>query len=136
MTDDPEQKWRKNLVKDLRAVHAIPVENPVKPGTPDVNFSDGWLELKVIEHWPAREDTVVHFDKLTQQQRIFARMRWQAGGSTWIFAKIGTDFLLFRGCDANLLGTLTKEGLMGVTVRCWQKRVNVKELISIITARP
>lgn len=135
MTDQPEQKWRKTLVKDLRKIHAIPVENPVRPGTPDVNFCEGWLELKVLDAWPALDDTVVKFEKLTPQQKVFAKMRWRAGGNMWIFVKVKTDFLLFRGCDADLLGTLTKQGLIGVTVRYWQKRVNVSELISIITAR-
>lgn len=135
MTDDPEQKWRKSLVKDLRRLDAIPCENVAKPGTQDVNYNHGWIELKVLPDWPARSDTVVRIDKLTPQQRVRNRLRWEAGGAAWIFIKIGSDHILFRGCDAKVLGTLTKAEMIGLSVRYWKGRVNVRELETILLSR-
>jgi hypothetical protein len=53
------------------------VENRVEKGTPDVcwaargGHAAGWLELKSLPRWPAREATVIRLPKLTQEQ-----VRW------------------------------------------------------------
>jgi hypothetical protein len=67
--------------------HFERVENRVNEGTPDVNYcfhgarGEGWLELKDIESWPARPDTIVHIEHVTEVQRAWWRARRAAGGA-------------------------------------------------------
>ena len=53
---------RGRLTKALRSLHAVAVENPVHPGTPDINYSEGWIEAKWLRAWPRKPETVVTVD--------------------------------------------------------------------------
>lgn len=100
--------WRENVRPALQRAGLDPlrVENKVASGTPDVNYMDGWLELKCVDRWPARGGALAlpHF---TKEQRIFLRTRWQRGGNAWLLLKVvkTRDWLLFDGATAaELLG--------------------------------
>lgn len=94
--------WRK-LRSVLRAAKLDPVrvENPIHPGTPDVNLATGhWLELKTILCWPARERGFVRIPHYTPQQRVWLYRRWKyAPGSTLLLLEVRVDrqWLLFDG---------------------------------------
>ena len=88
---------RRNVVKWLKDLDAYPVENPAYPGTPDVNFLNGWLELKHLPNWPVRANTPVQLGHFTPRQRIWLRKRWRAGGGAWLLLQVGSDWLLFDG---------------------------------------
>ena len=75
-----EQNQRKVIIKALNRAgrDATSVENPACPGTPDVQFIGGWIELKFREEWPKREDTTVRIEHFTPQQRVWLLRRWMA----------------------------------------------------------
>jgi len=75
-----EQNQRQVLVKAMnkRGLDACSVENPAFPGTPDVQFLDGWLELKFKEKWPTRPDTTVQIKHFSPQQRVWLLRRFMA----------------------------------------------------------
>lgn len=79
----------------------VRVENPIHPGTPDVNLCDGkWIELKCIEEWPVRATTNVRIGHYTPQQRVWLYRRWRfAPGTTFLLLEIIADqqWLLFDG---------------------------------------
>ena len=79
----------------------VRVENPIHPGTPDVNIADGrWIELKCIPTWPVRASTVVRIAHYTPQQRVWLYRRWKAApGSTLLLLEVRADrqWLLFDG---------------------------------------
>lgn len=79
----------------------VRVENPIHPGTPDVNLCDGmWIELKSIEAWPARETSNVAIRHFTPQQRVWLYRRWKyAPGSTRLLLEVRSvrEWLLFDG---------------------------------------
>lgn len=79
----------------------VRVENPIHPGTPDVNLCDGrWIELKCIPAWPVRATTKVRIAHFTPQQRMWLFRRWRfAPGSTFLLLEIIADrqWLLFDG---------------------------------------
>ena len=79
----------------------VRVENPVHPGTPDVNLCDGhWIELKCIARWPVRASTRVRIPHYTPQQRVWLYRRWKAApGSTLLLLEVRADrqWLLFDG---------------------------------------
>jgi len=79
----------------------VRVENPIHPGTPDVNLCDGrWIELKCITSWPARPTSTVPIRHYTPQQRVWLYRRWKcAPGSTFLLLEVCSvhQWLLFDG---------------------------------------
>lgn len=93
--------WRK-LRPFLVAAKLDPVrvENPIHPGTPDVNLRTGaWIELKAIAKWPARAATIVQIPHFTPQQRVWLLRRSLAGGQTYLLLEVvrTREWLLFDG---------------------------------------
>lgn len=90
----------------------VRVENPIHPGTPDVNLADGrWLELKCLLNWPVRATSPVRIPHFTPQQRVWLYRRWRyAPGSTLLLLEIrtGGQWLLFDGdVAAKIVGKST-----------------------------
>lgn len=110
------------MVKWLKPLGAVSVENAVGPGTPDVAYVGGWLELKSAEGWPARPDTPLRLPHYTPQQRVW-HVRWsRAGGSVHVLLKVAQDWLLIEGAVAAVeLGDRTREELLGLAVRAWER---------------
>lgn len=79
----------------------VRVENPIHPGTPDVNLCDGrWIELKRIPAWPKRATTKVRIAHYTPQQRVWLYRRWKSSpGSTLLLLEVhaSKQWLLFDG---------------------------------------
>lgn len=122
---------RKRVVELLRPFHAISVENGMThPGTPDVNCSLGWVELKATEHWPAREDTVVKLDHdFTPQQRIWHLKRRKAHGVSLVIITVAGDWLVFDGAvAAEHLGKVTKTRLYELAIAAWPQIPTTEEL--------
>lgn len=93
--------WRK-LRPVLMAAKLDPVrvENPIHPGTPDVNLVGRWIELKCIPGWPVRDTTVVRIPHYTPQQRVWLYRRWlYAPGSTLLVLEVRSErqWLVFDG---------------------------------------
>lgn len=105
-------QWRK-LRPILIAARLDPVrvENPIHPGTPDVNFCDGWIELKTIETWPAA-DRILPLRHFTAQQRVWLYRRWKyAPGTTHLLLEVraAKQWLLFDGdIAAKVVGRATE----------------------------
>lgn len=95
-----EQNMRGRVVRALRPLHGIAVENPALPGTPDVNYVEGWIELKWLREWPINEETIVRFEHFTPQQRVWHIKRRMAGGVSWVLVQCKKEWLLFDGAVA------------------------------------
>lgn len=85
----------------LKKFDPVRIENVVGSGTPDVNYNDGWIELKYLDAWPVRDNTPVRIDHFTPQQKAWLVRRESTGGKAWLLLKVGkTDWLLFTGMTA------------------------------------
>ncbi len=90
---------RNKVVQLLKRLDAVAVENPAYPGTPDVNYIGGWIELKYMRVW-THGAGVVKIHHFTPQQRAWLHRRWRKGGAVWLLLKVGTQWLLFDGATA------------------------------------
>ena len=129
-----EQGQRRRVLRALKPLHAVPVENPAKPGTPDVNYIEGWIELKWLRRWPAREETIVRLEHFTVQQRRFLRDRWQRGGRCWLLLQVGREWLLFTGQDAHdYVGQMSRGGLYRCARVRWESGLIDEDLRKCLT---
>lgn len=124
---------RTRVVKALRPLHALAVENPVCPGTPDVNYVEGWLELKSLAAWPDDPITPLSVGHFTPQQRLWLRKREIAGGRIHMLLKVADDWLLISGAAAaTYVGKANREFLVSVSDKVWEGGLNEKELLSCL----
>lgn len=110
---------RRRVIKALSELDAVPVENPACPGTPDINYIGGWLELKYVKRWPSRGGNlrIKHF---TPQQRIWLRRRCMKGGVVHLLLQVGRTWVLFGGEVASIaIGEGSKEELLNIAEHVW-----------------
>lgn len=124
-----EVDLRRRVVRGLRDLDAVSVENHVFPGTPDVNYIEGWLELKWLRRWPVRPDTPVRLEHFTQEQRVWLRRRVNRGGQVHLLLQVGREYLLLDGLRASvLLGEATREQLVDAAAGHWTNGIDWREL--------
>ena len=114
----------------LRKLDPVRIESPrTGSGTPDVNYTHGWIELKYMPKWPPRGGPlrVRHF---TKEQRAWHLRRRRAGGRSFVLLKVGaTEWLLFDGAVAAvLLGGAERERLYEVCVCRWTRLPKREEM--------
>ncbi len=114
---------RGRVVRALRELDAVAVENRVYPGTPDVNYVEGWVELKWLPRWPkGSEEAPVRVKHFTPQQRVWLKRRWRKGGNAYLLLQAGRDWLLFDGLTAALhLGKVSQPRLRELALAVWPK---------------
>ena len=129
-----ESNMRTNLVQGLKKLDAVAVENPARPGTPDVNFIGGWIECKWLRAWPKRPGTPVKLDHpLLPSQKVWIKRRNRRGGRAWVMLQCGREWFLFKGgvaCD--FLGTASRHDLYRQAYYVWRTGLDTDELIASI----
>ncbi len=115
-----EAQLRTAVIRMLLPLHAVAVENPALPGTPDVNYVEGWIELKCWGSWPKKSGTPLRIEHWTPKQRVFHVRRSRAGGETYVLIEIGTESILLEGgLAARILGTATRTTLYRQAIARW-----------------
>lgn len=128
-----ESAMRKHVCSALRKLDACAVENPIRPGTPDINFIGGWVELKWLPKWPVRGG-VVKCSHFTPQQRVWLRRRSKLGGNAWLLLRVESDWLLLEGrVAADLLGHNTRDCLTDAAAMVCNGALDKIELLRILT---
>jgi hypothetical protein len=113
-------------------------EDCATSGVPDVSFGmhdyarekviNGWIELKVLDDWPRRPDTVVKFRSLSKEQRMWMNGRGTAGGNVWILVRVQRHYMLFHYTALDFIGTTNREGLQKQATRTWVNKIDWKDL--------
>ena len=128
-----EQHMRQRVIQMLHPLDAISVENAVYPGTPDINFCDGWIELKQISKWPFNPNTNVLLRHFTPQQRVWLMRRWRAGGNVWMLLQCNREWLLLSGeTAADLVGRAPRNTLIQAAHKYWEFGVEGEDLIAYL----
>jgi hypothetical protein len=129
------QTWSDHVKPVLEAHRLDPkrVENAVALGMPDVNYIEGWIELKYVADWPKREETPLRLGHFTPQQRVWLYRRWVLGGKAFLLLRVAKEFLLFDGrtaCDA--VGLVSRASLYD---RCLRRAPTFNDpvLLSFLT---
>lgn len=124
MPRKPEQAFWDKVRPLLAGLHPVRIENSVAMGTPDVNCSLGWIELKVVQakDIPKKADTILSIDHYTEQQRVFQLKRNRAGGACWFLLLLGEMWLLFTSQKAVIdVGRHPVEGTKMCASRIWAR---------------
>ena len=124
-----EQGMRGRINKILKLQDAVSVENPAYPGTPDINYVEGWLELKWMKRWPKNCDkSPVLIEHFTPQQRAWLLRRWKRGGNAFLLLQVGREYLLFNGRIASeIVGRADRDTLRQNVVGHWMNGLNTEE---------
>lgn len=126
-----ESNFRRRVNKILMPLHAIAIENSIARGTPDVNYAEGWIELKFAKTWPKGDKTPLRLDHFTQEQRLWLRRRWNKGGKAHLFLQVNTDFLIFDGITAfeHVGKGANKSLLFDLAEVKWENGLNEQEFL-------
>lgn len=131
-----EKALADRVMKILKPLHGIRVENPCLPGTPDVNcVGDVWIELKQQDKWPVKPETPLKLDHdYTPQQRLFAEKRITRGGKVYLLLQVDRDYLLLRGFPeaAELIGEATQAELKAAAIFCVSSRELPDALLKLL----
>ena len=130
-----ESGQRSTVCKTLKSLDARAVENRVGPGTPDVNYAEGWIELKWMRRWPENcDESPVLLPHYTQQQRVWHKLRWRKGGHVYVLLQVAREWLLFDGdIAAEHVGRVNRQELITFARHYWPKGLNKTELIRCLT---
>ena len=125
-----ESSMRQRLVAALKPLDAVPIENRLKAGTPDVNYIGGWMELKWLRSWPVR-DGVISLPHYTNGQRLWLRRRGKRGGVAMLVLQVGKNWLFFDWEYSWYVGkTETRKDLEYHAVKWFPNGLKNKELVA------
>jgi hypothetical protein len=131
---------RQRIVKILKPLHAVSVENSCGSGTPDINYIGGWIECKCVNTWPKNPSAIVKIPHFTPQQRLWIKKRLQAGGVVQVILKVGRDWVLLPEYSdvANNLGrSWTKEDILKASNSWhWENKLEEKSFLSYFWTGP
>jgi hypothetical protein len=120
----------------LKGLDPVRVENRVEAGTPDVNYVEGWLELKWRRKQPKNPDKLFKLDhEFTTEQRTWAIRRQHAGGRTFVLVKISQEWILLYGhIAAQYLEKTSLNELRTKAIKIWYKNKLIdQELRELLT---
>jgi hypothetical protein len=121
---------RSRVTHALKPLDAMAVENSVQPGTPDVNYIGGWIELKSLDAWPKKDNTPVVIGHFNTFQRLWLHRRCKKGGKAWLVLRVGNEWLVLDGVRAAaMVGTATKAELIAASAYYWRKTPTDEELM-------
>jgi len=126
---------RRPVVDALRNLDAIAVENSAYPGTPDVAYIGGWIELKESDEWPKRPTTPLRLPHFTKHQRAWIRRHSHRGGTVFVLLKVGKkEWFLIDGVEAaDKLGVSTRAQIESIARLAFHNGLDSKELLRCLT---
>ena len=121
-------------------MHIIRVTERFAAGFPDCLYtykgSTGLVELKSLPSWPKRETTTTNFG-IRPEQSIWLRNWHKNNNNSWVFVKIGDDWLLFSSENiVELYQGVTKERAYQIAILQYYQDVNWKELRNKLSLCP
>lgn len=114
-------------------------EDSYSENIPDLSFGlcgvNGWIELKQIEKWPARKETLLKPSKYTSGQVNWLNKRNKKGGNCFVMVKVGNnDYFLFDASAARKIKNgMAGEELKDCCIAHWVGGVDPDELVGYLS---
>lgn len=135
-----ENALKKHLVKIMGTRwHVQSHEDRYSEGIPDLSFgvigANGWLELKQVNSWPMKAESLVKPKKFTPAQVNWLLRRGKKAGSCYVLVKVAQhDFFLFNFTEARALREgRTKEWYLASCLKHWPKTIDPAELAGLLS---
>ncbi len=148
MASKPEQLMWTHLAGKMQGYwNAQRHEDELSDSIPDVSFArkgvDGWLELKIIEHWPKRESCAVNLSRLRPGQVNWMEERGKAGnGHCWLLLAVGESagdatWVLIPHTSVRLVydRALTRQEILSLFPHCHSSSL-LQFMLSELTVKP
>jgi hypothetical protein len=124
---------RSEFNKLTKPLDPINVENMLGSGTPDVNMSTCWCELKYSRLWPKRSQTPLTLPHFTVEQKMWLRRREAAGQPCYLVLQAGgTEWFVFTAEQAQAVGTLCREDLIKTAYAYFPKKPTSEQLCAVL----
>jgi hypothetical protein len=123
------------ILKALKHLNAFRVENACLPGTPDINFTHGWIEAKYLPRWPSKGGVVAcrHF---RPEQKAWHLKHALAGGVSYVVIQIDRTVLALDGKVAVMkLGSTTESELRALALGVWENKLDPVTFVKVMTER-
>lgn len=118
-----EKSMSRTVMEALVPLHPVRIENYCSPGTPDIEYIQGWLELKEMPGWPIDPQWHLRIPHFTVEQRLFLTKRCYYGGQAHLLLKVGAEWLLIRGDTAGkVIGVSSADELRAASELVWRSR--------------
>jgi len=130
--------WRYLKKKIGREWDATRHEDSIGSGVPDVSFGyrekNGWIELKYLKKFPARESTTIRIPHLTKAQCNWLINRNVKGRNCWILIQIANEYFLFSASAIGYIWhhVLTANQFRKVATGHWIKSIDKDEFLRIL----
>ena len=120
--------------KALKGLDPVRIESRLEKGVPDVNYIEGWLELKWHRTQPKKQEVLFILKHWTMEQATWHTRRSFSGGKTFVLLKISQEWLLFTCSDAaQYLNKTSLNELRTKVVGRWVKVLKDQELRNLLT---
>jgi hypothetical protein len=119
--------------------HVQSHEDRYSEGIPDLSYgvpgAGGWIELKQVEKWPVKAESLVKPKKFTPAQVNWLLRRGKRAGFCYILIKVAQhDFFLFNFTGAKALREgRTKDWYLANCLKHWPKNIDPAELIGLLS---
>jgi len=115
-------------------------EDKLSLGIPDVGFvllgggPYGFIELKRVQEYPKRETTPVRIPHKQHWkiQQAWIRRVGRLTGRVFLLLQVERDYYLFDWYAAQVVGDVTKAGLLDLAIGHWKHRMNYEELYQLL----
>lgn len=113
-----EKDMKRRVLAALKPLDGQSIQCAGRPGIPDINCSEGWIELKWMKRWPKNAaKSPVLLEHFTAEQRIWLARRCARGGKAWLLLCVEKEWLLFDGrWAAEHVGKVAQEVLREASV--------------------
>lgn len=112
-------------------------EDSLSDGIPDISYGmsgiNGWIELKQIERWPVKAETLVKPKHYTPEQVNWLVDRGNKGGHCFVIVKVHCHIFIFGHHVArDIRSGMSRDDYFVRSYRQWNTSIDINELCDVL----